>query len=97
MRPSDPHSTILLQALKILITKYNIRILPKIVSPLRDNAIAGHSIEYATQWNWGLKDSTAVAKVNGLQQLRSLDPPVINVEDFNAKAMKYDVLLRSPI
>ena len=91
--PSDPHSTILLQALKILITKYNIRILPKIVSPLRDNAIAGHSIEYVTQWNWGLKDSTAVAKVNGLQQLRSLDPPVINVEDFNVKAMKYDVLL----
>ena len=49
--PSDPHSTVLLQALKVLVTRYNVH-LPKIVSPLLDQGIAGHSAEYKTQWEW---------------------------------------------
>lgn len=91
--PSDPHSTISLQALKIVVQKYNVRILPKIVSPLRDQEIAGHSTEYKTQWEWAVKDCSIMAKTHGLKPLPVKSSADVHFEDFNKKSLVYDVLL----
>lgn len=91
--PSDPHSTILLQALKTFTSKYHVRLLPKIVSPIRDRLLAGHSVVYDTQWNWARQDSIAVAKIYGLKPIQKKDSLRIDVEDFDKKALIYDVVL----
>eukprot|EP00944_MAST-04C_sp_MAST-4C-sp1_P002853 g2853.t1 len=91
--PSDPHSTVLLQALKVLVTRYNVRILPKIVSPLLDQEIAGHSAEYKTQWEWAVKDCQAMAKTHGLKPLEVSNSAEIEFEDFNSNSLVYDMVL----
>ena len=92
--PSDPHSTLTLQALKLLVTKYKIHLLPKIVSPLRDKEIAGHSSEYDVQWKWGVRDAAMIAQVHGLRPLTST---TIDANEFNAKAVLYDTALTKMI